>query len=86
MLVLYQLSPYVAQAHGNWGHAGLMWMWPLFVLLFWIGVAATGWFVLREVLGSRHSSADRALDILAERLASGELTPEEYRERADELR
>lgn len=86
MIALYQLSVQVAQMHGAWGHHGGMWMLAPFLVLLWAGAAVAGWFLLRAVLGRGHARADRALDILAERLARGELTPDEYRERVDQLR
>jgi putative membrane protein len=67
--------------HDHWGHH----WWPLW-LVFWaavIGVAV--WLVVRRRDG-RPDPLDRALEVVAERYARGELTGEEYRERLDELK
>ncbi|MFN3255398.1 MAG: SHOCT domain-containing protein [Ilumatobacter sp.] len=79
----------------NWDHmngwgGGWMWLWgvammTLFVILVvWLirtaGTRSTG------VLDApRRDPHDRAREILGERLAKGELSPEEYRERVSEL-
>jgi putative membrane protein len=70
-----------------WGHAGgWHWLWILFALLFWIGLGAAVAYLLTHVTGRRQQSgANRARDILAERFARGEITPEEYDERLSYL-
>ena len=83
-----------AQAKGwdhmnGWG-GGWMWVWgvammALFVVLIvWLLRAAGG-----ESSGAggpaRREPNDRAREILGERFAHGDLTPEEYRERVSEL-
>jgi len=73
----------------GWG-GGWMWLWgvammTLFVVLIvWLiraaGRDSTG------VAGTDHREPnDRAREILGERFAKGELSPEEYRERVSEL-
>ena len=70
----------------GWG-AGWMWLWGIammalfVVLLLWLVRAASG----KPPPPPSHPS-DRAREILAERYARGELTTEEYRERAEQLR
>jgi putative membrane protein len=56
------------------------------LLIVAIGVIWCVWLVARPPgpLAAR-TARDRALDILAERFARGEITPEEYRERLSEL-
>ena len=67
-----------------WGHAG--WWWIPFALLFWGGVAAIVAYLIVHVRPPRQQSGiDRAKDILAERLARGEISPEEYYERLSSL-
>lgn len=76
--------------HMNGGGGGWMWLWggvmmALFVVLIvWLGRAAS-----RKSSGmtgpARRGRIDRAREILDERLAKGELSPEEYRERVNEL-
>jgi len=74
----------VAVADG-WGHGG-GWWWIPFVLLFWVGVAAILAHVFMRIRPSQpQSGVERAKDILAERLARGEITPDEYYERLTSL-
>jgi putative membrane protein len=77
-----------ARSHG-WDHmagwdGGWMWLWGTLMMLSWVViVAAAVWFVLRA---HRDGTTSRARDVLDERLARGELTLEEYRERREALR
>jgi putative membrane protein len=48
----------------------------LIATVIWLAVRGRPW---------RHSATERAKEILAERFARGELSPEEYRERLTEL-
>lgn len=79
----------------GWGHmngwgGGWMWLWG--VAMMTLFVVSFVWFV-RDVGNDsttvsgpvRHDPDDRAREILGERFARGELTPEEYRERVKEL-
>jgi putative membrane protein len=55
------------------------WSWLLMaamMVLFWGGVAALIVFVVRAISGARGS--DQAMDVLRRRLASGEITQEEF--------
>ena len=78
------------QDHMNgWGGS---WMWLWGVVMMALFVALIVWLV-RTRTGSAGSgqrqtveSTERARGILAERLAKGELSSEEYRERLDALR
>jgi putative membrane protein len=76
------MAPWHAGWHawtGPWFFAG-----PLFGLI-WIGlIALAAWLVLRY-LHERNAPSRRAREILDERYARGELSSEEYRERADHL-
>jgi putative membrane protein len=75
-----------AAAPHTWGHAG--WWWIPFTLLFWGAVVAGIAFLVRRVRPFQQkppSGIDRARDILAERLARGEITPEEYYDRLTAL-
>ncbi|MGH2519346.1 MAG: SHOCT domain-containing protein [Chloroflexota bacterium] len=65
-----------------WAHGGPWIGGPL--CLLWIGLIAVGIFLL--VRNFRDAHRDRARSILDERYARGELSSEEYRERADHLR
>lgn len=71
----------------QWAHGG--WWWAPFALLFWGGLAAVVAYLIVHVrpLHWQHqqSGVDRARDILAERLARGEISPEEYYERLSAL-
>jgi putative membrane protein len=62
-------------------------LWPLLGLLLVAGaVVSCVWLMVRPPgpLGAR-TARDRAVDILTERFARGELSAEEYRERLSEL-
>jgi putative membrane protein len=87
-MITASMTEIVAQSMGRdhmagWG-GGWMWLWGTLMVLSWvIIITAAVWWVLRA---NRHGGTGRARDILDERLASGELTPEEYRERREALR
>ena len=87
-MITATLIDVVAQSRGwdhmsGWG-GGWMWLWGTLMMLSWVAIiAAAVWLVLRA---GRDRSGSRARDILDERLASGELTPGEYRERREALR
>ncbi len=69
--------------HGN----GWMFLWGALILI--LLVAAFGflaWMMTQSSRSSRAHPHDRAREILAERLATGEITPEEYRERSQHLK
>ncbi|MDW3178640.1 MAG: SHOCT domain-containing protein [Acidimicrobiia bacterium] len=73
---------------GGWG-GGWMWLWGLammsmfVVLIVWLVRATSGGPYAPH--RPEQSSTERAQEILAERYARGELSTEEYRERATEL-
>lgn len=85
----------LADSAGDWNHMGGWgggWMWLWGVLMMVLLVALLVWLV-RIGLGSNPPSGpaprdpdERAREILAERYARGEISTEEYRERANELR
>jgi putative membrane protein len=65
--------------HDDW------WIWAPFFWVFWLVVLATiVWFVTRR--GRWWNRSDRPKAILAERLARGEISIDEFRERIAELR
>ncbi len=86
-----------AWADGNYQGYGHMWsgeygwwMWtgPLLMLVFWVAVIvlvvlAVRWITDRgdDARASTRGGGDKALDILKERLARGEIEPEEYERR-----
>ena len=61
-----------------WGYYdGWSWLWmATMMILFWGGIIALAIFAVRALTGSR--SGDQALDVLRRRLASGEITQEEF--------
>jgi putative membrane protein len=62
------------------------WAWIPFALLFWGAVAAGVGYLLFRVRPPRQlSGVDRARDILAERLARGEISTEDYYDRLSSL-
>lgn len=69
-----------------WGGNG--WGWLAMTLMMMLGAAAIGlivWVIARGTQQSPPSGVERARAILAERLARGEVSPEEYRERLQHL-
>jgi uncharacterized membrane protein len=75
----------VQSAAHPWGHTG-GWWWIPFVVVFWGAVAAIVHYLIVHVRAPRQQSGiDRARDILAERLARGEIDSEEYFERVSSL-
>jgi putative membrane protein len=84
----------LSQTNG-WGHmngwgGGWMWLWgvammTLFVLLIVRLIRAPGADPSGAAGPARREPNDQAREILGERFAEGELSPEEYRERVSEL-
>lgn len=71
---------------GGWG-GGWMWLWGVAMMVLFATLLI--WLVRgtdRSTASPTHDPADRAKAILAERYANGDLSTEEYRERASELR
>lgn len=69
-----------------WGGGG--WAWLAMTLMMVLGAAVIGLIVWVIVRGSHQrppSGVESARAILAERLARGDITPEEYRERLQHL-
>ena len=89
--------PAMAQANGQYGHHhdwGGGWGHMLFgggmMLLFWGGlialvVLAVGWLGRSNSSDSAGASGSRALEILQERYARGEIEREEYEQRRRDL-
>lgn len=85
--------------HGNWNndmHDGFGWGWiPMAIMmllvwgsLIWLGVALlrrTGTHEHATVTGQPSPPAPNPQQILAERLARGEIEPDEYRTRLEAL-
>jgi len=61
-----------------WGYYdGWSWLWmAAMMVLFWGGIIALAAFVVRSFTGSKNS--DQAMDVLRRRLASGEITQDEF--------
>lgn len=75
-----------------WGHMwgwdgswGMGWGWFGLVHLLWWLVLVAGAVVLVRALAGRRSGRDRAMDILRERYARGEIDRSEYEERRKQL-
>jgi putative membrane protein len=66
---------------GDWG-AGWWILMAFLMVVFW-GLVVVGavWLVRSLVSGQHGAGGDTALEILDRRLAAGEISPEEYRER-----
>lgn len=65
-----------------------MWLWGSLMMLTWVAIIAGAvWLVARSLTGAnRPPRSSRGREILEERLARGEISVEEYRERLDQLR
>jgi putative membrane protein len=64
-----------------WGSAygwGMAVFGVLMMLLFWGGIAVAIAYLVRSLGGSRPPQSDGAIDTLRRRLATGEITPEEF--------
>ena len=65
---------------------GWMWLWGCVVMLVLIATAALViWAIVRSPQRNAPEPLDRAREVLAERFARGEITPDEYRERVHHL-
>lgn len=66
-----------------WGYGWGGWIGGLLMMaLFWAGLVAAIYVVVRTGAGSRTPpSRSKALDILAERFARGEISAEDFEER-----
>lgn len=62
-----------------WGYgSGMALFGALMMLLFWGGIALAIVYLVRSVRGSRLTQNDNAMDTLRRRLATGEITSEEF--------
>jgi len=64
-----------------WGSgygSGMALFGALMMLLFWGGIALAIVYLVRSVRGSRLTQNDNAMDTLRRRLATGEITSEEF--------
>jgi putative membrane protein len=88
-------SPFAVLAQQRWGDhpmhgwdGGWMWLWGSLMMLTWVVIiAAAVWLVVRA--SRRNGDTDdtaEARRILDERLARGEITIEEYRDRREAMR
>lgn len=61
-----------------WGYYdGWSWLWmAVMMIVFWGGIIALGVFAIRALTWPR--GGDQALDVLRRRLASGEISQEEF--------
>ena len=57
---------------------GSNWPWMVaMMLLFWGGIVAIAFFVIRAATATRHAG-DPAIEILRKRLATGEISQDEF--------
>lgn len=94
LLPLLLAGSAAAQGRGEWGWDGhpMGWMWGgfgigmmLIMLVFWVAVIAAMVVGIRWLLGQGRGREDRALAILRERYARGEINREEYEQRRRDL-
>lgn len=88
MGLLVTVATLVADRYGMMDDGnGWMWLWGgLMLLLAVVVIGAVVWAVARTAPRTVPQPHDRARAILAERFARGEITSEEYQERAQHLR
>jgi putative membrane protein len=68
------------------GGNGWMWLWAALMVVIVVALIGLGvWAITRIPRPAAPQPHDRAREILAERLARGEITPDEYRERMQHL-
>ena len=68
------------------GGDGWMWLWGSLMMLFMIAVVGLiVWLAARGPHQQQQSGTANARAILADRMARGEIAPEEYRERLQHL-
>ena len=65
-----------------WGYGGFGFLW---MVLFWVGVALLVVWAVRSLRQDTYSSESRALAILEERFARGELDADEFTTRRQQL-
>jgi len=92
MHAMISLSSLVAQTVGGGGHPWAYaggWGWPfgpLLGLVWLLVIVGALWLVVRAIRPRERSGLERAREILAERLARGEIGGDEYRQRLEQLR
>jgi putative membrane protein len=70
---------------GDWG-AGWWVLMAVMMVLFWGLVIVGAVWLIRALMSERHGHGDRSpLEVLDRRLASGEITPEDYRQRREAI-
>lgn len=73
---------------GQWGGFGMV-LGPIFMILIIVGIVAAIVYLFRlfggSALGNGHAAHDRALALLKERYAKGEIDTEEFSERKKQL-
>ena len=88
MAISMSLVGVVADWNDNHMGGGGGWAWLAMSLMMLLGAAAIGlvvWVIARGAHPKAPSGIESARAILAERLARGEIAPEEYRERLQHL-
>lgn len=63
-----------------WAWHDTTWMW-LSMIVFWSLIAVVAYYAAKGLSPAARPSGPRATEILKERYARGEISPEEYRER-----
>lgn len=65
--------------YGGWGYGMMGGLGGVIMMIaFWVLLAALIVWVVREVSGKHSNSGSRAIDILKERYAKGEINKEEF--------
>ena len=87
MIGFASLVPAVSDWNDNhMGNGGWMWLWASLMMLFMVAIVGlVVWLAVRGPQRHLPSATENARSILAERLARGEIAPEEYNERLRHL-
>jgi len=69
----------------HWMSGPYHWLWAVFWLAIWVLVIAGIIFLIRMLLERKTPVERRAIDILDERYAKGEITREEYLDKRKDI-
>jgi len=69
----------------HWMSGPYHWLWAIFWLLIWVLVIVGLVLLIRALLEKKTPVERRAIDILDERYAKGEITREEYIEKRKDI-
>jgi len=95
--LLFTGRPACAQWRGDWGHGmmggwGMGWLGGIFMLVFWVLIIVGLVFLVKWLVQSSRSGSpqgggngSRALEVLRERYARGEIDKQEFEEKKRDI-